>query len=113
MNDAPIDISEFRYPSAHELAVGIMVIPLLNWIVDADRVYTCCARLHLRLRPMNSVRELPRQMQSGLAPIQPEMIARRRHKHRAHAKIKPAGGCEITHAGIDEGQTGLAVRPSG
>jgi hypothetical protein len=105
---------QFRHPAADEVAVGVVVLALLDRVVDADRVDARGARLHLALAPVDAglvVDEQACQPQPALAPRQPEVIAGHRHQHRPHAEVDPARGDQGPHAGIHERQPGAPLGP--
>ena len=52
-----------------------------------------------------------REVRRCLPPIEPEMIACKRHQHRAHTKGNPAIGLQAAHRGINQGIAGMAGRP--
>ena len=96
------------------MALGIVVKPLLERVVDADRVDAGGARLHLALAPMDPgfvVNEQAGQLQTAVTPGQPELIARHRLQHRPHAEVEPAALPQRAHAGIHKRQAGLPRAP--
>ena len=105
---------QFRHERPHEPAGRILIIALLDRIIDPHRVDAGGAGLHLHLWPVDArfvIHELPRQVQPGFAPRQPQLIAGKRHQHRAHPEIDPAVPIERPHTGIDERIAGPALAP--
>ena len=94
---AGMDARELRQvlPMLGEDVAPREIKALFDRVVNSDRIDPRCARLHLRLRVVNTrliIGELARQMQGWQAPMQPQMIAGKAHQHSAHAKIQPTGG---------------------
>ena len=106
--------SQFWYPLPDKMTVWILIHSLFHGVIDPDRIYAGCPRLHLHLRPVNArliIDEQPGQMMSRLAPIQPQMVTGHGHQHCPHAEIHPTGGVQAAHAGIDKWQSGFAPFP--
>ena len=109
------EAGEFGDPAGDEGGVRILIAALLHRIVDAHGVDAGDAGLHLGLRVMDArleIREQPAEPHRRFAPMHPEMIARRRHQHGAHAEVHPTGRPQRPHAGVDEGPSGFALVPA-
>lgn len=59
------------------------------------------------------VRKQSRQLKARRAPMEPKMIARNGHYHRAHSKVQPPCGAKGSHACINKRQPSLAPCPNG
>ena len=107
-------LGQLGHPSPNEVPVRVLVQGLLGGRIDAQGVDARGAALHLHLAPVDArfeVGELPRQVQAGGAPMQPQVVGRKAHQHGPHAEIQPAGGVEAAHAGVHHGVARLPVLP--
>ena len=109
-------IAQLWHPTLDKNPIWILIKALFDRVVNSDRIDPRCARLHLRLRVVNTrliIGELARQMQGWQAPMQPKMIAGKAHQHSAHTKIQPTGGNQGSHTRIHHRIAGLTLLPRG
>jgi hypothetical protein len=106
--------AQLGHPAADEDALGVLIQPLLDRVVDADGVDAGDAGLHLRLRVVDArlvIGEAAGEEQRRLAPVQPEVVARHRHQHRAHAEVDPTRLGQVALAGVHKRPAGAARTP--
>ena len=101
------NIFQLLDPFFNERPARIMILTLLYWIVDSNRIDTCCTRLHLELRVVNSglvVQELSSQVINPFPPILIQVVAEKRNQHCAHAEVDPSRLGYAPHTGIHHGK---------
>lgn len=57
------------------------------------------------------VGEKPSETGAGGVPVEGKLVAGESLDHRPHAEVEPAGGDQRAHAGVEEGEAGLAAGP--
>lgn len=108
------NILQLRDPFFDERPAWIMILALLYWIVDSNRIDTCSTRLHLELRVVDSglvVQELSSQVINPFPPILIQVVAEKRDQHCAHAEVDPSRLGHAPHAGIHHGKPRPTLLP--
>jgi hypothetical protein len=75
-------LRQLGHPTTNKNALGVLILRLLRWRVDAKGIDRGRSALHLHLTPVDTrlkIEELPSQMEACWAPVQPEVIGREAH----------------------------------
>ena len=68
---------QLGHPQSHKFAAAVVLNTVLHWVVHANSIRSRGARLHLKLRVMNSrfvVQKIFGQMVNPLAPINIQVV---------------------------------------